>query len=287
MSTLAKIFIVLNLLIAMAFTVASLTLYAKRLHWVDYARDGVIENNQMYIRHKHQSETYEKQIAALNERVATQTTQIHGLERTNETQMIANEQLSNHLARQEGELTNINNQIVILQAEVKRKEERNAKLQEILDQTIQVRNEFRTRMEFAEQRVIEALADLKQSETELMNVAKQNAELVRRIALLTNRVDAYVRVHGPLDEMRVPPAVPVRGRVLRVEPEIQLVILDVGEKDEVKRGMEFLISRGDQLVGKVQVQNVLEDMCSARILPGFSGRAGEIQVADIANTPSM
>lgn len=287
MSTLAKIFIVLNLLIAMAFTIASLTLYAKRLHWVEYARLGVIENNQLYLMHQHRSEEYEKRIGELNEVVATQNVNIHSLQSANNALTERNDAIQEFMQRQQAELNNINSQIVILQAEVKRKEERNAKLQEILDETIQVRNDYRARMEFAEQRVIEALADLKQSETELMNVAKQNAELVRRITLLANRVDVYVTRFGPLDETKVPPAVVVRGRVLRVEPEIQLVILDVGEKDEVRRGMEFLISRGDQLVGKVQVQNVLEDMCSARILPGFSGRAGEIQVADTARTPSM
>ncbi|MCX7935797.1 MAG: hypothetical protein N3A66_11140, partial [Planctomycetota bacterium] len=71
-------------------------------------------------------------------------------------------------------------------------------------------------------------------------------------------------------------------RVLQVEEAVGLVILNVGEKDKVRPGMEFVISRGDQYVGKVRVRNIYNDMCSAVILPEVTKKP--IQIADTAQT---
>ena len=51
-----------------------------------------------------------------------------------------------------------------------------------------------------------------------------------------------------------------------MRPEVKLVMLSVGSDDGVKRGYRFTIRRGERYIGKVEVERVFNDMCSARIL---------------------
>ena len=78
------------------------------------------------------------------------------------------------------------------------------------------------------------------------------------------------------------PDVPVKARVLQVDENYEIVILNVGKKDKVHKGMEFILSRGSTYVGAVRVRNVYQDMCSATFV--LDVMKGVPQVSDFAQT---
>lgn len=61
-------------------------------------------------------------------------------------------------------------------------------------------------------------------------------------------------------------AVPtIRGKVLVVNPQTKYVVLNVGEKDGVKKGYTFRAYRDTDFVGLLQVNLVKQDLCVAEV----------------------
>jgi len=74
-------------------------------------------------------------------------------------------------------------------------------------------------------------------------------------------------------------SVSTQGQVLVVNKEFAFVVVNIGEKDGIK-GSEILdVYRGNQLLGRVQVERIYDTMSSAVILPEFS--KDEIKEGDI------
>lgn len=77
----------------------------------------------------------------------------------------------------------------------------------------------------------------------------------------------------------------IAAQVLAVRSDVGLVMLSVGTKNDVKPGFRFIISRGSDYIGKVQVETVYPDMCSAKIMPDFNNKNGlAIEIHDAAKT---
>jgi hypothetical protein len=72
----------------------------------------------------------------------------------------------------------------------------------------------------------------------------------------------------------------IEGRVVTVDPETNLVVLSVGSKDQVRKNFEFTVYRDDDFVATVNVFDVREDKCAARIV----ARKQPVQVGDFAAT---
>lgn len=58
------------------------------------------------------------------------------------------------------------------------------------------------------------------------------------------------------------------GKVLVVNREFQFLVIDLGSKDGLSVGDEFVIYQGSEEVGKVQIERVYDTMSTATILPG-------------------
>jgi myosin heavy subunit len=69
----------------------------------------------------------------------------------------------------------------------------------------------------------------------------------------------------------------INGRVLQVDYSLEpgLVALNVGSKAGVKRGMVFQVYDGATYKGRVRVENVEEDMCSALVTGSTGPRIGQ------------
>jgi Skp family chaperone for outer membrane proteins len=77
-----------------------------------------------------------------------------------------------------------------------------------------------------------------------------------------------------------PPVLPagLKGKVLVTDPKWNFVVIDVGEKQEVKQFGEMLVTRNGKLVAKVSVRSVEPDRCIANILPEW--KLGEVLEGD-------
>lgn len=61
----------------------------------------------------------------------------------------------------------------------------------------------------------------------------------------------------------------LNGKILEVNNEHNFVIINLGKGKKVKKGMVFLVYREKKLLGKVEVEEVFQDMSSCNILPWF------------------
>jgi hypothetical protein len=74
----------------------------------------------------------------------------------------------------------------------------------------------------------------------------------------------------------------INGAVLGVGSKSGLVMLNVGEEDGVKVGLEFTVYRGNTTVGKVVVMKVNANRSTARILPDLTKE--KVQPGDKVST---
>ena len=97
-------------------------------------------------------------------------------------------------------------------------------------------------------------------ETDLTSSNKEVAKLDAQVQTL------LARFNVTLAEITAQPD--IEGRVLQVDTSIEpgLVALNVGSAAGVKRGMTFEIFNGRDYKGRVKVENVRDNMCSALIL---------------------
>ena len=130
-------------------------------------------------------------------------------------------------------------------------------------------------------------------ENELNKVRQQLADVLKEKTRVEKDLHHYTWMIEKLLEHGIPvadivfggdgqPAPPIPSRVLSVRNDVNLVMLSVGKSDGVKKGFRFIIFRGDQYIGKVEVESLFDNMCSARILPDWTKK--EIKEGDTANT---
>jgi predicted nucleic acid-binding Zn-ribbon protein len=80
------------------------------------------------------------------------------------------------------------------------------------------------------------------------------------------------------------PEVPLNAKIIAVRPEVNIVMLSIGSSDSVKEGYEFTVYSGSTYKGKVQVESIYPNMCSAKIIPGLTAKNQTIEEGDSAST---
>ena len=73
----------------------------------------------------------------------------------------------------------------------------------------------------------------------------------------------------------------LQGQIVEVSQDRPRVVVNLGKINNLKQGIILSVLRGGKAIGKVQVEEVLKDMSSARILSKEEGV--EFQVADAVN----
>jgi len=135
---------------------------------------------------------------------------------------------------------------------------------------------------FAQKTALEATADVKELESELASVTKRAASLLENNLEFKTTIEEIQKRYPDAVKPASGPVNPIRGRILRIEEEVDLVILSVGESDKVKTGMEFIISRGSDYIGKVKVRTLHKNICAAVIDKELTVKP--ISIGDIAET---
>ncbi len=279
-----KIFIVLNLIVAVFVGAAAFVVYGKQLYWVDQTSKAVDSGNAMYVTMKNDNMRLEAELAQLKTKSLEDKAQITALVSEKEKLVKENTLQTQTIEEKSSNINNLNDTLKQLNIMIERKEERNKEIQAKLDTEILKNSAAVKEAEYHQAQSIEVAAELRESENEMLQLAKSNADLVRRVTLVSTQLEKYVERYGADPVAGNQSEVAINGRVMQIEPTLDLVILSVGEKDKVTKGMEFVISRGDNYIAKVRVANVYDNMCSARIISGMTKQGEAIQVSDAAST---
>ncbi|MCC6234716.1 MAG: hypothetical protein IT580_18890 [Verrucomicrobiales bacterium] len=126
----------------------------------------------------------------------------------------------------------------------------------------------------------DAIAALKTEAQRLKNerdgFAEEKKVMAREIVRLNDELAVY---KGDSSEVQM---ADVRARVTAVDGNYQFVMLDLGSDAGLKQNAKMIITRGDNLVAKVQLVRVDSRTAIANLLPDWS--ASGVQAGDLAMT---
>ena len=282
MSTLSKIFVVINLVLAVAFTVFTVTLYSKRVDYYDQMKNAQDAEVQAKNDLKAAEEKFaeDKRILEAAKKTAEDNEREHKSAVT--TLETALKKAEFDAARNQSTVNLVTDQksVLIKQVEAMRKEledtrgvvmdlqKANAVLQNNNVSLTNKSTELKNHLNRARQDLNELHRDRKTIAEELAS-----AEYIIKRAVEEGLPIYTVAETGP----EVPD---VSTKVLAVKPTTGYVALGAGSKAGIKEGTVFLIHRGEKYIGKVRVKVVWDEFCGGTIIE----RREPIQVTDDAMT---
>jgi len=290
-SLVAKVFVVLNLIVAVVFLVFAMNVWTANTKWQKMYEKEKMENVTIL------ATAQKSQLNLWKSLVAEQG--------VNEQQKSDNYKLKLDKNRLRDDLSQLQTQLAAIQNAKDIKDAENEELsrenRRHAENIVKLQNVVRKQQQAVlveRQNALNARNERSDMETELNTVKNTLAALQRDkrameedLALQTNRINRLLERGVPIYEIlgedvaATQPLLP-DAQVLAVRPEVNLVMLSVGTLQNVKPGYRFTISRGDQYVARVQVEKVYPDMCSARIDPKMVRKDMEVQIHDDARSPS-
>lgn len=287
MSLVAKVFIVLNLIVSVAFLVFAANVWTAQTKWQKMYELEKVANVPALA-------AFQKQLVGLSkdvihwQRVVDQKqqeiTQIK-LKFNEARDLVLQLQAELATVKNARDMKDAENQE--LQREVRRYAEELQKIKGVVikqQQAVVVERENAVRARNEKAELENELNVLKQ---QYATLARDKQTIESDLALQTRRIERLIELNVPVstllgtDPAATQPVIP-DAQVLAVKPEAGLVMISVGTAQGVKPGFTFTISRGDQYVTKVQVDRVYPDMCSAKEIPGFGRQP--VQVHDEARS---
>jgi predicted RNase H-like nuclease (RuvC/YqgF family) len=283
MSIIAKIFIVINLVLSVVFVGVSGTLLTQKADYKTKYEEVVKVKTQM-------NKFYDAQVKDLTEQVSQESATRKLAEDSRskykaqwDEQLSRVNDLTKELNHTKGLFENLSEAQDELNRRVREAFDRNEALNGKLTTALGDVNNFKGAAERAKnkQKEVEILFAEKEDKIHSLNgqLASQDRELgtfKRTIELLQEAGVDVARIAGG----GLPPAVDTT--VTAVNEEVGLVMLGIGREAGLRKGHDLTVFRGDQFVGRVVVEQVYNDMASARIDRKYL--VDKIQVGDNVTT---
>lgn len=286
MSTITKIFVVINLLMAGTFLTLQAMLFSfkvdyKAQHNFEQRLRTALARKLEAVQDIRSSEVgalqraYADVIDALNAEKAKRSNveaSLKSQEEQNKTLQTNNQTLSSRLEKGNTEITSLAEQVEKYLAANK---QLTANFHELNDKFHLAQN--------MNARLTQALEDThRQLLLTTVQLKQKSEELHEKNAILTAMIERGVNpveIIGDSIQDKY-----LRGKVMAIKGD--LAMLSLGSEDGITKGMIFLVYRGSNYIGKIQVQGVFNKMCSAEVMhawlkPGEKVRAGD----DVATRP--
>jgi myosin heavy subunit len=280
MSPLAKLFVVVNLLLSLAFFGSSATLFATRVNWhqeaVNFRKDAEAKLAEVGKSYKTQGERLvqaEKDKERLNATVNSLTNDKKSLGGSLEE---ANRKIASGESRI---LTEVKEKTTLLSTQ-ESLQKNNTDITKLLEAARKDAEEAKGAKELATNDMTRMRLDLDKAMSEYSKQLIEYNTLRSKAETMELQIAAAVKAGVNLEQF--PTELPIDAVIQAVEQEKKLVVLSVGRDQKVQEGFKFTVYRGDRFVGKVQVVKVYEDLAGARIL--FTQENESIQIGDKAAT---
>ncbi len=288
MSIVARVFVVLNLLLSIAFLIFAMQIWTARTKWQKLYEHERLANVDIKAKFQARVIDLSKDVITKEYVIKMRNQRVYDLimdqNRLRDELLMKNEQLGK--AESKVEMWQALNEELV--RENSRRADELVKLKGVLlkqQQAVQVArdNEVKARNEKAELE-----NELNQTRQTLAALQRDKRQIEEDLAIQTRRILGLLERGVPIadilgeDPEATQPFIP-DAQVLAVKPEMNLVMISVGTAQGVKPGFRFTISRGDKYIGKVQVERVYPDMCSAKILSNL-GSGAEVQIHDQAKS---
>lgn len=274
MSLALRIFIVLTLVMTLAFMFIQMTLFATRENW---KRRWDSETKALATELKSSTQALtsesagrvraENQVAALqNDRVADQA-KLKELEGQITERAAKIQNLDRDLAKAQTDFNALKEDYQTQSKSLDMVRQRNGELTNIASVARAVA--FNLNVKLAE--VEDDLNNLQTEHTRsLENLEKTISERKQADAFVSQVREKFPKVYEALADGQGTTAV-LRATVAAVRPNNQgqqeFVMLSIGKEESVQEGQEFIIFRENKYICKVRVEKIMNDMAPARVIP--------------------
>lgn len=280
MSAIAKILIVLNLLLAVAFLGAAATFLGQQESWK--------------LKHEQLTKSSTQEIEGLKESLANTRNENRQYEQTATAAQAEVKALKAQFEQKDLDYTALSkahNELIAkydtLSKTYQDIVEQNKTLQQEKNNLIDEKDAALTAKRQAIEEMNNAQAEQKRLEGELADLRGQMAELNKKMMAmadqnesLTMQVQTYQQRYGALTEAMNPQR--MKAQVTGVDNDLNIVLLSVGSDDGVKPGYTFTVYRGNEYVGKVMIDKVEKDYASGYSVKELQKQP--IEVGDSATT---
>lgn len=280
MSAIAKILIVLNLLLAVAFLGAAATFLGQQENWK--------------LKHEQLTERTTTEIQGLNDALASARNDQRTAEQNASQAQADLKAVRDRFEQKESDYTTLSkshNELIAKYDTLSKTYQdivnQNKTLQQEKNALIDDKDAALTAKRAAIEAQNNAETEQKRLEGELADVRGQLAELNKKMMAmadenesLTIQLQAYQERYPALTDLVVPPK--IDAQVTGVDNDLNIVLLSVGRDDQVKPGYSFTVYRGNEYVGKIMIDKVEKDYAS-----GYSVKELQkhpIEVGDTATT---
>lgn len=289
MNLIVKSFIFINLILSALYCSFQVVLFTARQDWKEKAATHLADYENIKAKS-------EKDIAELTEQLKTKELSVDSLQTTNSNLDARLEEVQTKLEEQasqrksmEQELDEKRSRVGLLEESLSRRQE---DLTEVREQLVKAREsaelarsnliDLRELIVVYEKEKGKLRGDIEINESKTKALQEELTKKDRILAKLEARgvdLEATEDTYGHRG-----PEVPLNARVIAVRPEVNIVMLSIGSQDKVREGYEFTVFNGATYKGKVQVESIYPNMCSARIIPGLTAAEQVIQEGDSAST---
>lgn len=110
-----------------------------------------------------------------------------------------------------------------------------------------------------------------------------NSRLIQNMDRSSKRFAMAVRPKKPieLEKIIVSSLLEAEGKVLAVDKQNDLVVINLGSINNLKNGDKLSVYRGDSFIANAELVKVQNRISAAMILPGESGKDMKVEVNDI------
>ena len=280
MNQVARIFVVLNLLLAAGFLMAAATFLKQNEDWKKKHNDQGIAFASKEGEYKAAASTAQGRIEALTQDLNNAKTKISGLEQdksdTATRLTAANESKATaegNVEREQGTVRSLSATVEQLKGELA---SYNGVIEKAKTDTINAQKERDDAVRAKAEAVAALEAEKKNVHDRDNAITDHMARISKLEATLKTYTDAYP---APANTAQAK----VDGTVVRFDPTTNVVQVNKGKKDNVQLGHRFDIIRGAQFICTVEVDSAGEDFAIGHVTNVRSpGR--EIQVGDTATT---
>jgi hypothetical protein len=283
LTTVAKVFLVLLVIGAIALSTASITITAQARNWKALAegfRSDAVAAWANATSYTAESRVREEQ---LTNDVQAKTEQIGNLQKnlTVGRQDLAQQQVE--IERLKVESASDKAAVLKLTTALKTEQDRAGQLQEQSQQALARALDLEKRNIDMNGRVQELTASVNVLENQTRVLQQRNYGLQEQVTKMReqmalgpqNTTVGAQPATGAAQPLSSPAATPIRGKVLQIDGNV--VGLSVGSSDGVKPNMAFVIFRGDKSLGRILIRDVDPQVSAGTLDKKF----GDIQVGDL------
>jgi len=265
MGTFAKIFIVVNLVLAVVFLGAASTLLGTIDDWKsqynDLDKKYKAETEKLTADNKRLSDdlnSLRTEKTALANKVTTLEQEDRRRSAEWEAIKVAYNKQTETIEKQAATLTDLEKDLAAARTEIS---DLNTKYDDALAATRAARqtsDDLRNDLERANGQISQLQDELAATQKEKTELAEELQKKANLIAMITERIGA-----AAIAEMQNMPA--INGQVTGVDEDLNIVLVSVGTDDEVKVGFTMTVYRGGEYVGRLVIDKVGGDWASGHM----------------------